>query len=492
MSKSCLTNEPVPTILHREKCLDGRGTLLTYERDPSAVYLRVWKPETSTYSTRKVAGVSSIEEARKSVLETFLDLSGPTPVKRPRRGQEQGTVKRPHRQRIDALIEKWLSFQQERVDKGVIDEKTRRSKKQSFNIFLKYFEEEEIVYTDQIDIGCFDSYELFRAAMSPWTRKREMKHLGEFIRWMARYKYIESYLALTKDLLPKIVINDEDYDSNPPWRQSDLRLFWEEVHRWVKEVDTGKNNYFLIYRRQIWTLFKTLRDSGLRPAEALYLTWSDLEFENYYRFSPKKFKYAVEDLKKKGLPWKHLQDLPEEHPEKFDLGKMDRYVVHIRTLDTKTKRNRLVSCNGAERLLKWREWLGEYVKGKPGFPQITPKSPVFALPQSGSWRRLTHSSYQGAFRDTLMENLKDRLRGAEMTARPYHVYSFRSTRAQELKANGVEIGLAAEQMGHTPDVMSKIYARLPVKALATREAAKINYGYKRRTQILNIFPDEET
>ena len=105
----------------------------------------------------------------------------------------------------------------------------------------------------------------------------------------------------------------------------------------------------------------------------------------------------------------------------------------------------------------------------------------------GEWRKLKHSTYQRYFRDVLMPNLEDKLRGAEMTSKPYKVYSFRSTRAQELKANGVEIGLAAEQMGHSPDVMAKVYARLPVKELATRQAAALNYGRTRMTEVIDIF-----
>ena len=476
----------MPTILQSEKCLDGKGTLLTYERDPQTVYLRVWKPETKSYSTRKVPGASSIEEARQSVLDTFLEIASPTPSK-PRRGAEQGTVTKPHRQRIEDHLSRWLDFHKERENKGLLEATSFRVKRDSMSIIRKFLKEEGLVFTNQIEVGCFDSYELWRANYSPWTRQKELKVLKSFIAWLARQNVIEPYLALRKDLIPRVEINDEDYDSNPPWRASDLKLFWEEVHRWVKDAERNESPYVLLIRRQTWTLFKFLRDSGLRPCEALNLKWADLEFENVYRFSQTQFEKSVGQLQAEGEPVDHLLDLPEDHPQKWDLGKVDRFVVHIRTLDTKTKRNRLVTCNGAENLLRWKDWVSEAQSNQVSPPKLSPSSPVFATPEMGEWRKLKHSTYQRYFRDVLMPNLEDKLRGAEMTSKPYKVYSFRSTRAQELKANGVEIGLAAEQMGHSPDVMAKVYARLPVKELATRQAAALNYGRTRMTEVIDIF-----
>ena len=45
--------------------------------------------------------------------------------------------------------------------------------------------------------------------------------------------------------------------------------------------------------------------------------------------------------------------------------------------------------------------------------------------------------------------------------------------------NGVDIGLAAKQMGHSPDIMMKIYARLPIRDRAKREATHIEFGKRR-------------
>ena len=479
----------MPKTLAKETCLDGKATLVVFERDPATVFLRVYRSETESYSTRKIPGASSLEEARHLALDTFLEIGAPNSVTKPRRGPVEGTTKKPKKTPITDYIDRWMEEQLELLTKGLIKPNTYRSKKQSIDIIRLYLREEKILLMSQIKPRIFDRYEIFRSTQSKWTRRRELKVLKQFINYLAKHELIDPLLSVDREFVPKVSINDEDLDSNPPWRDSDLKLFWKEVHRWVKDAEINENGYILLIRRQVWTFYKTLRDSGLRPVEALNLKWSDLQFVNAYRFSQTKFDLEIGDLQKQGLPYEHLFDLPNDHPEKFELGKVDRFVVHISTLDTKTKRNRLVTCNGADALLRWKKWITEAVNRQVGSPDFNPSSPVFATPEQGEWRVLTNHTYQRYFRDVLMKNLEGKLKGPEMTRKPYKVYSFRSTRAQEMKAQGVEIGLAANQMGHSVDMMQRVYARLPVKERAIKEAAQIDYGRRKLYETLEIFDE---
>jgi integrase len=78
--------------------------------------------------------------------------------------------------------------------------------------------------------------------------------------------------------------------------------------------------------------------------------------------------------------------------------------------------------------------------------------------------------------------MEGKLRGARLSQRPYTIYSFRATRAQELLELGVDVALAARQLGHSPNMMMKVYAKLPLRERATKEAARIEFG-KRDTSL---------
>ena len=66
-----------------------------------------------------------------------------------------------------------------------------------------------------------------------------------------------------------------------------------------------------------------------------------------------------------------------------------------------------------------------------------------------------------------------------MSDHKYTIYSLRSTRAQELMDMGVDVYLAATQLGHTVAMLEKVYARLPQRRRATKEAAHIEFGWRK-------------
>ena len=114
-------------------------------------------------------------------------------------------------------------------------------------------------------------------------------------------------------------------------------------------------------------------------------------------------------------------------------------------------------------------WSKEYNKT---FDQ---SQPVFSSLKNGGYVVPFPVSFHKAFHD-IMRGLDGSLRGARLSERPYTQYSFRSTRAQELLELGVDVALAAKQLGHTPGMLLKVYARLPLRERATREAARIEFG----------------
>ena len=66
-----------------------------------------------------------------------------------------------------------------------------------------------------------------------------------------------------------------------------------------------------------------------------------------------------------------------------------------------------------------------------------------------------------------------------MSDHKYTMYSLRSTRAQEMMDLGVDIYLAATQLGYSVAMLEKVYSRLTQRRIATKEAAPIEFGKKR-------------
>jgi integrase len=483
----------MPAIAAKEPVLDGRATLFAYQNAPETIYLRIYDPERRKYKSRQVEGVSTFDEARLKALDVFLDLSKDTSA--PKRGAKTGSTKR-RKRTISTELDVYLALSHEKAEKGLIEFCTHRHHWESAKVIKQYCEHEKLVYTTDIKITSFERYEIFRAHTSKRTRKRELKFLKEFLDFLGKHQNIDPYLIGQKDLVPRIKLLDEDFDANPPFRDSDLEIFWKETHKWVADGAKNNNPRTHQFRRMIWTFFATLRNSGMRPIEARRLKWSDLTFEDIGRFSSSKFDQAIGEMQAEGEPVEHLIELPDDHPDKFVLGREKRYVVHIRILDSKTGKRREVTCNAAKRLMEWRDWTKEYLKklalkDATNRLNLTKDCFVFAIPQDNEWKVMQEYTYGAPFRE-IKRRLGSRLIGPEMTSRKqYTPYSFRSTRAVDFKRMGVDPLLAADQMGHTVDEMLKTYARLPVRERATKEAAHIDYG-KTKSQgvIIDLFEED--
>ena len=88
-----------------------------------------------------------------------------------------------------------------------------------------------------------------------------------------------------------------------------------------------------------------------------------------------------------------------------------------------------------------------------------------------------------------MSRCQSRLKGPLMSTHNYTMYSLRSTRAQEMMDLGVDVYLAATQLGHSVAILEKVYARLPQRRRATKEAAHIEFG-KRKNENKMVSLDE--
>ena len=87
----------------------------------------------------------------------------------------------------------------------------------------------------------------------------------------------------------------------------------------------------------------------------------------------------------------------------------------------------------------------------------------------------------------VLDRLEGQLKGPTMSEHKYSIYSLRSSRAQELMDKGVDVYLAATQLGHSVAILEKVYARLPQRRRATKEAASIEFGKRKiSSQIVSL------
>ncbi len=446
----------MPTIAHQEKVLEGKAEVISYERDPSVFYLRVYVPEKRSYRTRKFTGCASLEEAKQEALDMFLELSNNSATKvKPKRGISDDNFTRKYS--IEKAIESYLAEQRKLMESNLLKERTYQQKAQFFNsIFLDYCKRNGINDTKDIKVGCLDDYLVEHKDAERQTLKTHLSRIKTFLFYLSKHRLMGLYEAANiKNIIPKVKIRDVDNDSNPPFTPQAWRIFLNQLHLWqARKTVVPQSDYQKSRRRMMWALFVILKQSGLRPVEAEALTWKDITIENVTRIR--------------------------------STGEIaDRHVSHIKVWNSKTGSIREVSCNAYDRLYDWSIYQKNHAQ-KVGL-EVTKDTLVFSIPRNGEFFQPDYLSVYKAFNQVLDE-CRAKLPEPELSRKYYTLYSLRSSRAFDLLSMGVDIFIAAQQMGHSVTVLQKIYARLPQRRRATEEAAALPYGQTRRkeTEVFNL------
>ena len=466
----------MPSVAEQRKVLDGRATVLSYTRDPETFILRVWRKEDRSYWTSTIDGACDIDSACERALDVFLDYRADPMAASPKPKEKGGAKKGKQKSGLlSDLVVKYLAEEQEKVDKGLIKPNTVKNKRETLTIhFPAYCKESNLQRSTDIKVGVFDRFEVFRAGCSRHTIRRELAAIKMFVSWIHRHKLMDPY-EFTSDLFKPVKLKDDDWDSNPPIRDDkEWRTILKHLHRFVKEGYEHPKKRTGISRSRFHTLIMVLKNSGLRPKEALSLRWCDIETQNIFR-------------------------------ETSGGGKVDRFVTHIRVLESKTGATREVTANVSQFFARWRkevrEWLDKYERHfryngvdlkrseKDGLPVIPEDTLIFSIPHRSEWTMSDYSNYSYYWRE-LMRRAKEELRGPQLSPHPYTIYSLRSTRAMELFELGVDPFLAGKQLGHLPDMMAKIYARLPSSRRAIKEAAHIHFGRREDADNVTVSLDD--
>ena len=186
------------------------------------------------------------------------------------------------------------------------------------------------------------------------TLKKEAAGIGQFINYLAKNRLLDPFEASQlKNIPPKVKLFDADFDSNPPIRdKEEWMLIMHELHDWVEESRVMQSRRTLILRQMYMTFLLVLKQTGMRPNEARGLRWRDIETEDIGRFSAAQWE--------KDIAFYQLQrlepDIDLDQVDRESVGRLRRYVTHIRILQSKTKSAREVTSNSAEPLAHWKQW----------------------------------------------------------------------------------------------------------------------------------------
>jgi integrase len=442
----------VPKASQSASVLDGLASVVAYERDPSAFYLRIYLAEQRSYRQRRIPGVATIQEAEQQAATVYRKFVQAGPASGPHRGTKPGTKLRPRKNNLRELVGLFLDQQEVRRVAGEISERTLKGKRETLLCHLLPFcEAEGISCSRNITIDTFKGYAAYRRSTTPNTKRKEIGRIREFLSFLAEREFLmPAVAAKLGKLLPVIKKTGEDNTANPPISARDWVLIEARLEARCKRGEHPNPRVYYA-RRLLQCLLRFLLASGLRPAEAKELRWCDLEFSLVgHRYFERESGPKPKEIKKED--YEKMKEA-NDHGAVLDIAAVEHTIVRVRVLKSKNKTVREVPCDCAKLLTEWRTTQAECA----GL-SLPEDARVFSVPaKSGETPPFSHNSVNVAWRE-IIDSLAGKLKGSEFSAKPYTLYSLRHSRAVKLIDEGVGIYDAAKMLGHTVQVFEKHYA----------------------------------
>lgn len=428
--------------LHRKiSVLDGRATVLAYERNPDDWFYReIISP--GNYRSRKIEGATTALEAQKKALDIYTELRQSDKLASAS-GISTKTQKRSKKASIDISISEHLKEMQKKADAETVTQEYVKTKGFRLRHIKSYLEYKQIKYAIDIKDDTFDDYELFRRGTTKVNICNEVKALSQWLNWCRKNRQLKADVAALK-LTPKIAIKGEDLTANPPISPED----WRKIERYIRVDYAGQrvNDRRGIYWRQCFHAFvMTAKNSGMRPKELLNLKWSDIN---------------IVDMGQKS-----------QSDERRHL------VAEINVRKTKTKEPRQVPANCGKQLKEWLEFQKEFAARyySEGIKRVFNKDSFVFCNMNNNCEPYSLSQVQQTMR-AIYRRLD--LRGHWSSDKPYTLSSLRSTFIDEQLMKDIPIAVLSMMTGHDPKALMKHYQQLDVLR-KTRELTALPIGRKK-------------
>lgn len=439
----------MPKIADKRKVLGGRGSVVQYASGTSAgqFFYRELIKGTKNYKTRRIEGVSNMDEAEAAAIEVAFELnrepdlsilfgkSKDNSQSHKKRHYVTGRVvdRRPRKQRIEEAMDAWLSKEQERVDAGLIAQGYLNARRNGLkNHVLSYLDNKLVFYTNEIDLNTFTDYPVWRAETTPVVRRQEIKWIREWCtRYLVKNKYITSDLVLDKSFLPSVLVKQTDLMKNPAINAEDWKVIIGFVRdHWRLRPLGQENKGAWFFRNMFWNFILFMKNTGMSPEEILKMKWKQIEIVDVGRV----------DSKGQKVSWE---------------------VAYVRTIRSKTQQAREIPANQARELRRWKQFLDDFIAEKGLSTKITKETLVFGQPHFG-WNSFSYKHIGETWR-SIRREISEKLQGHRFSPHPYTIYSLRSTFAEDHLLKGTPVLEVAEMMGHSVVETQKTYARLNLR-----------------------------
>jgi integrase len=441
----------MPAIVEKKDCL--KGCVFRYEGREGYIY-REYNPDTQRYTSKKIKGAVSIDDAVVKALEVFTDFrhkeANPTPI-RISTTEKSST---PYSRMIEPLLDEFLVRERKRAEVGIITMETFTGKETTLDIHLRgYLKERVITRTHQIKATTFDEYPIYRAAAGKLTRNKEMKDINTFLKWCLRNEYLHPKLASEK-LLPLERVTEEDLTSNPAINPHDWELITKQLRSWRAEGDKHTNPKTRYWRALFHHFCLVMKQTGMRPVEIRNLRWSDIEFLPLTA--------EEEELRRSGRMSSSLTD------------KVATCYIYVRKSKTKTPREVPAKC-GRE-LRRWKDYLYDFIKAT-GRTLLPSRDDLVFGNCDHEYKSYAPCFFNEAWQEAVKRPLRGKLRGHAHSDKEYTMYSMRSTFIEDnlLQEGGCDVFYLARVCGHDVKILQRHYERIQVRSRAS-ELRQIPFG----------------
>jgi len=443
----------MPRLLEKRKVLNGRATVVSYDRDPDQYFLRVLIPGTTSYRTKLIPEAADLISACEQAIDVWEEFQN-APV------TEERLKERKTKSKASPLISTqaagYVRQEEMRWESGDVGKKWYTLCRRVMRTMVQYLESKGIEKCNQIDEFSFDDYRHFRKDLKKTTFNKEVTIITKFLKsYLARRKLIAVDVLMKQEIIEKPKVFLEDIDGAPAMTPED----WHKFQHYVRTHYVKLENYFdnanhlnIGYWRNLFYTFCIVSiNSGCRPIELLELKWKHVTFRKENSDTNKEFIQAN---------------------------------LYIERSKNKTPRHVITRGRAGDNLWKWHQYQEDYIKNKrkansrygvpPTLPkEVNPEHRVFGLARKG-FTKYAYANFEEAF-NKVMEDLVETLKFNKTSSRIYSIYSFRHAFIENHIRDGTKVYDLAKICGHTVEVMQQYYDRTDILH-KTGELGSIPFG----------------
>ena len=112
----------MPSVLVKQKVLDGRGEVVSYKHQPGIFVYREWIKERRAYRSKRLEGATNINDAKALAIEVAFQFAGKeTPASKK---EQEALDKKIRTQLVEKSVTEYLKYEHNKLDAEIIKKTT--------------------------------------------------------------------------------------------------------------------------------------------------------------------------------------------------------------------------------------------------------------------------------------------------------------------------------------------------------------------------------